>query len=186
MIYTIYKIQCKVNDKVYFGRSQEVEKRWRSHKNSLRRGIHNNLNLQNDWIAYGEEEFDFIVLHELDSLEESEMVEQQYIDNDLYNKYNISDARMGGDVMTNNPRKEETRKLKSKIFSGEGNPMYGKPKTQKMIDSVKEANSKPVEVDGVRYSSCTEASDKLGVKKTTVNYRLQSKSKKFEDWKYIE
>lgn len=185
MIYTVYKIQCKVNDKVYYGRSQEVEKRWRSHKNSLRRGIHNNLNLQNDWDKHGEDSFIFEVIHETPYPKGAEDLEQFFIDTTA-NKYNIADAKQGGDVMTNNPRREETKKLKSKIFSGKGNPMYGKPKTQKMIDSVKEANSKPVEVDGVRYGSLKEASDKLGVKHTTVNYRLQSKSRKFENWKYIE
>ena len=78
--------------------------------------------------------------------------------------------------MKYNSRKEETRKLKQKIFSGENNPMYGKEKTDKMINSVKEANSKPIEIDGKKYKSITEASDVIGVKKTTITYRLDSKN----------
>lgn len=176
MEYNIYKIICKVNNKEYYGRSQEVEKRFRAHKNMLRSNTHRNMYMQEDWNKYGEEMFEFIIIETFKTLEESIKSEQNYIDKNIGVGYNIGGSKDGGDRMKYNPRKEETRKLKQKIFSGENNPMYGKEKTDKMINSVKEANSKPIEIDGKKYKSITEASDVIGVKKTTIIYRLDSKN----------
>ena len=53
MEYNIYKIICKVNSKEYYGRSQEVEKRFRAHKNMLRSNTHRNMYMQEDWNKYG-------------------------------------------------------------------------------------------------------------------------------------
>lgn len=185
MIYNIYKIVCKTNKKEYYGRSQEIEKRFRSHKNMLRKNEHSNYYLQKDWIEYGEEDFEFIIIHDFNNLEESIRQEQMYIDDNIGVGYNVGSATNGGDVMTHNPRKEETRALKQKIFSGEGNPMYGREKTQKMIDSVKEANSKKVSIDGTIFSSVTEAANAYNIKVNTACYRLSSKTERFKNWFYI-
>lgn len=182
MRYDIYSITCLINEKIYFGRSQEIEKRWRAHRNMLRKSQHNNLLLQEDWNTYGEDNFLFEIIYTTEELEEAVSVEQLYIDSSEQEKYNISDAKMGGDTFTNNPRSEETRKLKSINNSGENNPMYGKPKTDIMIQRVKEANSKPVIIDGIRYSSATEASKALGIGNTTIGYRLNAKT--FPEWNY--
>lgn len=182
MIYNIYSITCLNNGKVYFGRSQEIEKRWRSHKNMFRKSSHNNTKMQEDWNKYGEEAFLFEVIYTTSDLEESIEIEQSYIDSDIFTKYNISNAKMGGDTFTNNPRQEEIRKLKSINSSGERNPMYGKPKSARMIQRVKEANSKKVVIDGVLYPSVTEASKAHNMKVSTVCYRLKANS--FKDWKY--
>ena len=50
MIYSVYKIICKTNKKEYYGRSQEVEKRFRAHKNMLRKNEHRNMYLKNNII----------------------------------------------------------------------------------------------------------------------------------------
>ena len=184
MIYNIYKIICKTNKKEYYGRSQEVEKRFRAHKNMLRKNEHRNMYLQNDWNEYGEEDFEFIILHEYRSLDESIEKEQYYIDKNIGIGYNIGDSKDGGDRMRYNPRKEETTKLKSKIFSGKGNPMYGRKKSQKMLDSVKEANSKKVSIDGIIFSSVTEAANVYNIKVNTACYRLSSKTERFKNWFY--
>lgn len=182
MIYDIYSITCLNNGKIYFGRSQEVEKRWRSHRNMLRKSSHNNLLIQADWNEFGEDSFLFEVIYTTEDLDESIEIEQMYIDSSDYEKYNISDARNGGDTFSNNPRSIETSKIKSIQSSGENNPMYGKPKTDYMIQKTREANSKAVVIEGVLYSSITEASKATGVKKTTINYRLNVKS--FPQWNY--
>lgn len=185
MRYVVYFIVNLENSKIYVGRSQEIEKRFRAHKNMLRKSEHNNMLLQEDWNIYGENSFEFRIIHTVDTLEDSVNIEQQYIDDKTLNKYNISCAKDGGDTYTNNPRSPETKKLKSKIFSGKGNPMYGKPKSELMISRVKEANSKPVCIEGVRYSSLTEAAEKLKLGTTTVSYRLSAKSERFKNWNYI-
>jgi len=140
--------------------------------------------MQEDWNKYGESNFLFKVIFTTEDLAEAIKMEQAYIDFDSFEKYNISDAKMGGDTFTNNPRSDEIRKLKSINASGENNPMYGKEKSEKMIRRVKEANSKPVIVEGVLYTSSVEVSKATGVKTTTVNYRLNSESPRFKDWNY--
>lgn len=54
--------------------------------------------------------------------------------------------------------------------------MYGVPKTKKMIDAVKKANSREIEIDGIRYVSTAEASRQLGINGTTIGYRLDSEN----------
>lgn len=182
MEYVIYSITCKTTSKKYFGRSQEIDKRWRAHKNMLRRGIHNNKLMQQEWSEYGEEDFIFEILHSYSDLQESIIKEQEYIDDELYEKYNISDAKDGGDTFTNNPRSEEIRKLKSQNSSGKNNPMYGKPKNKYTIDRIKEVNSKKIIINGKLYNSLTEASKELGLGITTIGYRLKANT--FTEWKY--
>lgn len=181
--YNVYSITCKSTGFAYIGRSQEIEKRWRSHRNMLRRGTHSNTIFQMDWTTYGEEDFDFSILHTYDNLDNAERKEQELIDSTVH-KYNISDAGDGGDTFTNNPRQEEIRKMKSYNSSGERNPMYGKPKSEFTIRRIKEANSKPILIDGVHYSSVREASRALGVGVTTICYRLKAESDQFTNWKY--
>lgn len=184
MKYTIYSITCKINNKVYYGRSQELEKRWRAHKNMLRTNTHNNYYLQEDWNTYGEENFLFQLLYEYDNLEQSITHEQELIESNLLLKgYNIGSSVSGGNLFTNNPRKEQIRESKRRQMSGKGNHQYGRPKTQKMIDSVKKANSKKVSVEGQEFNSVTEAAKHFNKKPNTVSYRLKSKS--FPDWKYV-
>ena len=132
MKYDIYSITCLINNKVYFGRSQEIKKRWRAHKHMLRKSSHYNPLLQSDWNLYGEDNFDFSILHSTSDYNESILIEQRYIDSENYEKYNIADAKKGGDTFSRNPNQERTRKLKSINTSGKNNPMYGKPKSERI------------------------------------------------------
>lgn len=148
----------------------------------LRRGNHNNFLLQSDWKEYGEDNFEFKVLFRYDSLEESIAKEQELINGNKEVGYNIGDSVSGGDLFSLNPRKEDIRKIRKEQMKGENNHQFGKPKTQRMINSVKEANSKRIIIDGVTYNSLTEASQQLSVKINTISYRLRSKT--FTNWKY--
>lgn len=186
MKYTIYTITCKNNGKIYYGRSQEYEKRTRAHLNMLRSNTHNNLYMQEDFNNYGESSFIFEIIHEYDNIQKSIEIEQQYIDENIGIGYNIGGSICGGDLFTTNPRKEEIRELRRKLATGKSNPMYGKPKSQIMIDAVKKANSKAVSIEGVVYSSIREASIKLGIGGTTIIYRLKAQTDRFKDWVYVD
>ena len=184
MEYVVYEITCKVNGRKYYGRSQEYDKRRRAHLNMLRSNTHRNMYMQEDWNSFGEDCFTFKIIHTFDCLEDSIQAEQRYIEGNLGVGYNIGGASDGGDRMIHNPRREETLKLKSKVFSGEGNPMFGRPKTEKMIASVKESNSKKVSIDGKIYSSVVEASKVLGINKNTIYSRVRSKT--FHTYYYVD
>lgn len=149
----------------------------------LRKGTHNNRRLQEDFNKYGEDNFIFRILEKLDNLENSIEREQYYIDK-KEDKYNIGSSISGGDLFTNNPRKDYIRNIRREQMSGKGNHQYGKEKTKKMILSVKKANSKPIIINGKYFSSINEASRILNINDTTIQYRLNAKSEKFKGWEY--
>jgi len=136
---------------------------------------------------YGKENFYKIIIDECDNEKELREVEEYYILMfDAVNSkdfYNIKLSSIGGDVFTGHPNKEGIRQMRVDQMSGSGNHQYGKPKSQKMINSVKEANSKKCIINSIEYESITEAAKKLGYKsKSGVLYKL--KSEKYPDWKY--
>jgi DNA-binding CsgD family transcriptional regulator len=51
--------------KVYIGSSDVIRRRWRDHRNLLRRNQHHNFLLQADWTACGEEAFTFEVIEDV-------------------------------------------------------------------------------------------------------------------------
>ena len=139
----IYKIINRINNKVYIGKSVDIlNKRWRSHKNSLNNGTHINTHLQNAWNKYGSENFDFLVILECseDELDKYETyyiaVYKSYLPEFGYNKTYGGD----GGVPTDETRRKmslahtgimgtpESKIKQSLRLSGENNPMYGRKK----------------------------------------------------------
>jgi len=60
----IYKIENKLNHKVYIGQSIHLERRQKDHIKALCRGKHINKHLQSAWNKYGQDNFEFSVLEE--------------------------------------------------------------------------------------------------------------------------
>ena len=58
----IYKIENKVNGKVYVGQSIDIERRWYSHKTQLNGNRHGNVHLQNAWNKNGNNSFEFVIV----------------------------------------------------------------------------------------------------------------------------
>ena len=170
----IYITINKINNMKYVGKCVYGRKiDWEKYLGS---GIY----LKRAIAKYGKENFYKIIIDECDSEEELREVEEYYIEQfDAVKSnefYNIKATSIGGDTFTNNPNKEHIRKLKSINASGCRNPMYGRPKTQKTIESIKKANSRPISIDGVEYPSTNEASRILGIGNTTIHYRMDSKN----------
>lgn len=81
----IYAIICLPENKYYIGSSIDVKRRWREHRNELKKEIHKNSVLQMDWDCYGDESFNFIVLEDTNNLVERE----HYYINKYTDNYNI-------------------------------------------------------------------------------------------------
>ena len=98
----IYCIENLVNSKKYIGSSINIKNRWYSHKTSLKKGLHHSYKLQRAWNKYGEENFEFKILKEIeiDQIKELRKIEQNYLDKfQSYNfkfGYNVNQNSNGG------------------------------------------------------------------------------------------
>ncbi len=118
----IYKIENKVNGKVYIGSSIDIEVRWKNHIRSLNgKDKYFNDYLHRQWREYGEENFIFNIIEECNvyELDKKEQYWIEFYDSmDRENGYNLKEAGKRGKLS------EETRRklsiaAKGKIFSEE-------------------------------------------------------------------
>lgn len=122
----IYMIRCLRNEKVYIGRSSDIDGRFMAHYYILRKGTHYNSEFQRDFDLFGEDAFVCDILKlvssedkELLVLEEQEFI-NKYEKSQLYVKRNSNSGALSGTI------NEETRKRLSDRQMGEKNHFYGK------------------------------------------------------------
>ena len=110
----IYKIICKVNNKIYIG-STEVcfKQRFKKHKQKHRNNYHENDYLQKSWNKYGEDNFVFEILEEILDKSKVKEIEQIYLDEYIPKGkdfcFNLSKTATGGNMITNDEIKEKHR-----------------------------------------------------------------------------
>lgn len=134
----IYKIENLVNGKMYIGSSIDIENRWKSHKNELKRNSHHNIHLQRAWNTYTEKYFDFVILEILSNENNILKREQYYIDqHDFSSLYNICPTA-GTFLGYSLPEKTKNKMSKSKI--GKNNSFYGRKHTKETKEKISRAN----------------------------------------------
>lgn len=183
----IYRIRNKINNNSYYGSSENIDKRWKTHKSTLRNGTHMNCVLQRAWDKYGENNFSFEIVEECEKYLLLE-TEQKYLD--LNPDYNIGKTSSGGDNLTNHPNRKEiiekiTKTLIEKIAS-----MTDEEKKQKW-SRPKELNPNWRGGPNIKYckcgnkialinNTCTSCRDRTGTnnpfygKKHSEEYKKQS------------
>lgn len=107
----IYQIECLVNHKKYIGQSKvAIGTRKNAHFLNLRRGIHYNREMQNDYNKYGEENFEFSLIEEVEDITKLDEREKFWIkEKDTMNiGYNLC---LGGQGLHGIKRSKETKKM---------------------------------------------------------------------------
>ena len=125
----VYLIENIITNKVYVGSSKEIKLRWRHHLRALKKGIHDNPSLQEDWNEYGEDSFSFQVLEECKA-SQLLVVEQAYFDSfkdDKIPLYNYGEYVIN--PMLGRNMSEETKKKVSKSLKE-----YAKNRTPEEIE----------------------------------------------------
>lgn len=127
----VYKIIFKLTGDLYIGSSKNIRKRQIRHFSNLRCGKHHNIFLQRVWNKYGEENFDFEIIENLEH-ESDLFVRETFWINALSPTYNLGEVG-GGDMISNHPSKDDIirriadtlRKNISKLSDEERISKYG-------------------------------------------------------------
>jgi hypothetical protein len=89
--------------------------------------------------------------------------------------------------------KSQTDKMGKYDKIGDKNPFYGKTHSDEVKTKLSEcrkgkkpANTRKIEIDGVVYKGLNDASIATGIKGTTIWYRINSKNKKYEKYRYLD
>ncbi len=171
----IYTITNMINNKKYVGQSDNLERRFRHHKNELRGNRHHNQHMQRAWNKYGEENFSFDVVEKcfLDELDVREVYWISKLDS-LKTGYNQNEG--GGSNRGWIPSEETRQKMRENHadMSGENNPMYGKSSYDLMSDETKKNK-----IETLR-KRMLESNPFKGRQHTAETKQIQSKIRK--DW----
>lgn len=60
--FAVYRITCRPIGWHYIGATSGFQHRWLTHQSLLRRGLHYNKELQADWLRFGPEAFEVVLL----------------------------------------------------------------------------------------------------------------------------
>lgn len=198
MKYIVYKISNTIDDKLYFGVTQQsLEKRWQQHKcNSSRKNYH----LYNAIIKYGYENFKIEIVFNANSKEdmfkkEIELIKLHQSNNSKYG-YNNSkggeSSRYGCRLddaqkkkiseyqknRTRNPFSEETKSKMSKSAKGRDMSTQIKLSVEKRKGKPAK-NRKSVILNGnIKYESITEAAKQNNISKAAIMQNLKGRTNK--------
>jgi len=167
----LYMILCLANDYRYYGQTSNISGRIASHKSMLRRKVHANQKVQNDWNLYGEFHFQFVVL---------------YIGEDWKSK--TDRTKMESQLITENSERCYNVFASDQLRIGALNGFYQKrhsEKTKLLMSSIKkgipnDALGKKICIQGRIFPSIAQASRELGHSRKLIRTRISSSS--FPEW----
>jgi group I intron endonuclease len=126
MIYSIYKITNKVNNKVYIGFTQDTETRWKNHRNcKLDRPLYNSIK------KHGIDNFSFEIIYKSDDRDHTLLIMEPYFI-ELYEAYTKGYNCVKGGINTNTD--EHRQKLSDRMKTN--NPMKNPETAAKVSKSL--------------------------------------------------
>lgn len=172
----IYKITCKVNNKIYIGQTTEtLEKRFNRHM-GYQKDTHD-TKFYRAVRKYGVENFYIELIAQATSKEELDNLEEHYIQKyqAIEKGYNTSLGKIGGDTLTHNPN---LAKIKEKIRNsklGGKNPKATKIKVIYIKTGLKRT-----------FQSMSECQEELGIPRhDIISRRCKGKITKPYKGKYM-
>jgi len=191
----LYVITCVPQQKHYVGQSSHVQRRLTAHKNQLRRRIHSNQELQQDFRTYGESNFVFqkLFFGFGANLADREALETLILETlpleSRYNRY--SNWRKRGSTTSpffGRKHTAETRVAQSEPKQGKPSGFTGRKQTNEVKRLVSQANvgksdrRKSLSIDDVWYESITEASESTGLNRRLIRERCSSNEKRWGNY----
>lgn len=131
----VYTITNLISNKLYVGKSYDIDGRWRQHRSKLNKGLHANEHLQKAWNHYGPTSFQFEILVECS-------VEQLYSEEHYWaTLLNVHNKEFGYNMVPTFPNgttghSDETKK---KISDGNKGKNSGRKHSAETIQKRKEA-----------------------------------------------
>lgn len=106
-MYVVYRILNTETGKCYYGSTKNPKERMKRHFNNLKRGTHHSFLLQEDYNKYGKDAFRFEVLENFINVEDAHLREEELINLNYDENYNISKFSGAGDLISYHPQHEE-------------------------------------------------------------------------------
>lgn len=138
----IYIIKNIITNMVYIGSSKQISIRKNQHFSMLKNNKHYNKRLQNAWNKYGEENFIFNIVENVEETKELSNIEQKYLNifesykrEKGYNICEIAESCLG------RSHNEETKRKISLSKLGSKNGMYGKKVSTKTKEILSKLNT---------------------------------------------
>lgn len=184
----IYQIKSNLNNRIYIGSSIDIRRRWKIHKSQLSLGNHHSIILQRHYDKYGKDDLVFSIL-ELCEEDNLIKVEQAYLDH----KKPYFNIRKTADSNKGIVRSEETKQKLRKYNLGKKLSEETKLKMSKRM--MRNTYTKGITPVNCRKVICTrtnrifnktqDAADYLGIKRTTLNAKLNGQNKNNTTLKYL-
>ena len=180
----LYMIYCLKNDWRYYGETSNLQARKSSHRSLLKRKIHPNKKLQEDYNSFGSDNFHYSILHMGEKWQFVEIRRKKELEYLCFNNefsYNIYADSLQGEM---NPfwgrlHTEEAKKSMLESRRGKPNALLGK---KIFIPPIQKKNG--LSVQGGEFPSIAEASKQTGFSRRLIRERLVSAD--FPDWKEIK
>lgn len=106
--YVVYMHRCIINNKIYIGMTNDIERRWRCKGIEYKPKIENSRPFWNAICKYGWDNFEHIILEKNLSRERAQDLEKEYIKKyktqNNQNGYNIAEGGEGGKIYITHPK----------------------------------------------------------------------------------
>lgn len=172
----IYVIENLLNGKKYVGSAKNIDKRWYQHKYTLNNNIHDNLYLQKAWNKYGENNFKFMIIENVDF---QKLIEQEQYYIKLYDVCN----RKCGYNLAPNAGSSLGFKFSNESRIKMSNAKKNKPSTRKNYIMSDETKRKIGEANKLSQLGRTHTDETKNKMKKPHGAMSEITKKKLSDWR---